>query len=170
MRCRPEPSLAQAALPTLGLLGGQALLLAPLAQAEDRQDIGDDTDGHDDDTEGHRPALLSRSQMRTLSDDELKDYNDVRCVWTANPNTIRTPQLAPTFELLDEIMASSIYDADHIRGAAVINAPQPWARRQSRPPTPAATTAGRSPAEPSRLPRTTGVCPWCTCPCRKESP
>jgi len=41
---------------------------------------------------------------------------------TANPNTIRTPQLAPTFELLDEIMASSIYDADHIRGAAVINA------------------------------------------------
>ena len=98
------------------------MLLAPLAQAEDRQDVGDGTDGHDDDAEGHRPTLLSRSQMRTLSDDELKDYNDIRCVWTANPNTIRTPQLAPTFELLDEIMASSIYDADHIRGAAVINA------------------------------------------------
>ena len=122
MRYRPEPSLAQAPLSALGHLSGQALLLAPLAQAEDRQDIGDGTDGHDDDAEGHRPALLSRSQMRTLSDDELKDYNDVRCVWTANPNTIRTPQLTPTFELLDEIMASNIYDADHIRGAAVINA------------------------------------------------
>jgi len=122
VRYRPEPSLARALLSALGHLSGQALLLAPLAQAEDRQDVGDGADGHDDDAEGHRPPLLSRSQMGTLSDDELKDYNDIRCVWTANPNTIRTPQLAPTFELLDEIMASSIYDADHIRGAAVINA------------------------------------------------
>lgn len=69
-----------------------------------------------------RPTLLSRSQMRTLGDDELEDYNDVRCVWNANPNTIRTPQLASTFGLLDEIMASNVRDADCLRGAAVIDA------------------------------------------------
>ena len=60
--------------------------------------------------------------MRTLSDDEPKDYNDVRCVWNANPITIRTPQLASTFELLDEIMASNVRDANRIRGTAVIDA------------------------------------------------
>ena len=98
------------------------LLLAPLTQAEDRQNVGDGTYGHDDDADRHRPALLSRSQMRTLSDDEPKDYNDVRCVWNANPITIRTPQLASTFELLDEIMASNVRDANRIRGTAVIDA------------------------------------------------
>ena len=39
---------------------------------------------------------------------ELEDYNDVRCVWNADPNTFRTPQPASTFGLLDEIMASNL--------------------------------------------------------------
>ncbi len=69
-----------------------------------------------------RPPLLSRSQMRALSEDELEDYNDVRCVWNANPATIHTPQLASTFRQLDEIMASNVRDADRLRGAAVIDA------------------------------------------------
>ena len=112
--------MAQAPLSVLARLGSQALLLSPLAHTEDRQDVGDSTAGHDDDADRHRLALLSRSQMRTLSDDELKDYNDVRCVWNANP--IRTPQLASTFELLDEIMASNVRDANRIRGTAVIDA------------------------------------------------
>ncbi len=53
---------------------------------------------------------------------ELEDYNDVRCVWNADPNTFRTPQPASTFGLLDEIMASNVRDADRRRGTAVIDA------------------------------------------------
>lgn len=69
-----------------------------------------------------RPALLSRSQMRALGEEELEDYNEARCVWNANPVTIHTPQLAATFGLLDEVMASNSRDADRLRGSAVIDA------------------------------------------------
>lgn len=71
-----------------------------------------------------RPSFetLSRAQMASLDAESLEDYNEARHVWNANLPTVRTHQLARSFELLDQIMASGRRDGDRLRGAAVIDA------------------------------------------------
>lgn len=73
---------------------------------------------------GPRPRfeVLTRRQMRRLDEDTLADYNEARCVWNANPPTIKTQQLALSFQVLDQVMASNRRDGDKLRGAGVIDA------------------------------------------------
>ncbi|MDO5740616.1 MAG: ATP-binding protein [Ornithinimicrobium sp.] len=69
-----------------------------------------------------RFEVLSRAQMRALDEDTLADYNEARCVWNANPPTIKTQQLTRAFQVLDQVMASGRRDGDKLRGSAVVDA------------------------------------------------
>ena len=73
---------------------------------------------------GSRPRfeVLNRAEMRALSADVLADYNEARCVWNANPATIKTQQLSRAFDVLEQVMASNRRYGDKLRGAAVIDA------------------------------------------------
>ncbi|ALU40845.1 ATP/GTP-binding protein [Kocuria flava] len=66
--------------------------------------------------------VLSRAQMDRLSEEELADYNEARIVWHANPPTVKTPQLARAYQVIDEVMASSRRDGSKLRGSVVIDA------------------------------------------------
>ena len=39
---------------------------------------------------GRGSRVLNRAEMRTLHAEALADYNEARCVWNANPATIKT--------------------------------------------------------------------------------
>lgn len=66
--------------------------------------------------------VLSRSQMGRLSEEELADYNEARIVWHANLPTVKTPQLAKAYEVIDEVMVSNRRDGSKLRGSVVIDA------------------------------------------------
>jgi hypothetical protein len=66
--------------------------------------------------------LLSRTQMAALDPVELEDYNEARMVWNANPPTVKTHQLAASFAIIDQVMASNRRDADRLRGLVVVDA------------------------------------------------
>lgn len=65
---------------------------------------------------------LSAHEFKSLSEEELEDYNDARAVWNANPPAMKTAQLVRAFGILDQVMASSYRDGDRLRGSAVIDA------------------------------------------------
>ncbi len=69
-----------------------------------------------------RFEVLSRTQMGALDEDILADYNEARCVWNANPPTVKTQQLTGAFQVLDQVMASGRRDGNKLRGSAVIDA------------------------------------------------
>ncbi|MGP5292545.1 TniB family NTP-binding protein [Brachybacterium tyrofermentans] len=73
---------------------------------------------------GSRPRfeVLNHAEMRALNAEALADYNEARCVWNANPATIKTQQLSRAFDVLEQVMASNRRDGDKLRGAAVIDA------------------------------------------------
>lgn len=66
--------------------------------------------------------VLSRGEMDALPKEAREDYDEARHVWNANLPTVRTHQLAHSFNPLNQIMASSRRDGDRLRGAAVIDA------------------------------------------------
>lgn len=68
-----------------------------------------------------RPELLTRTQLRKLSDDAADDYRERLADWHANFGTIATPQLLAVREELDLIVASNRQDSDRLRGAAAID-------------------------------------------------
>jgi len=69
-----------------------------------------------------RFEVLTGPQMRALDEDTLADYHEARCVWNANPPTIKTQQLTRAFQVLEQVMASGRRDGDKLRGSAVIDA------------------------------------------------
>lgn len=66
--------------------------------------------------------LLSRTDIRQLSEEEVEDYNEARMVWNANPPAVKTTQLSAAFSIMDQAMASNRRDGDRLRGSIVIDA------------------------------------------------
>lgn len=66
--------------------------------------------------------LLSREDLRQLSEEEVEDYNEARMVWNANPPAVKTTQLNSAFSIMDQAMASNRRDGDRLRGSIVIDA------------------------------------------------
>lgn len=66
--------------------------------------------------------LLSRTEVRQLSEEEVEDYNEARMVWNANPPAVKTTQLNAAFSIMDQAMASNRRDGDRLRGSIVIDA------------------------------------------------
>jgi len=69
-----------------------------------------------------QPELLTRKQIRALSDGALAAYNRRRRVWHANLGPIRTPQLIALHEDLWDIVDSNVQDGDKAKGAVAIDA------------------------------------------------
>lgn len=68
-----------------------------------------------------RPDLLTRAQLRALSDESAEEYREQLADWHANFGTIGTPQVLQLREELDLIVASNRQDGDKVRGAAAID-------------------------------------------------
>ncbi|PCC38830.1 ATP/GTP-binding protein [Brachybacterium alimentarium] len=69
-----------------------------------------------------RPRPPTPADPRTLGVEEVEDYEETRRIWNANPATIKTPQLAGAFALMDQVMASNYRDAGQLRGSVVLDA------------------------------------------------
>lgn len=68
-----------------------------------------------------RPEMLSRSQIRRLSESAADIYNRRRADWHNNIGPLRTPQLAALHEDLWVITDSSTQDGNHAKGAVALD-------------------------------------------------
>ena len=76
-------------------------------------------EGWRDLVEAHKreqPELLSKRQIRALSDNAADIYNEQRCDWHNNLGPFKTPQLAILHDALWDIMDSSTQDGNNARG------------------------------------------------------
>lgn len=69
-----------------------------------------------------RPRPPVPEDLEALGVVEREDYDEARMIWNANPATIKTPQLARAFTLMDQVMASNYRDVGQLRGSVVIDA------------------------------------------------
>lgn len=68
-----------------------------------------------------KPDLLSKAQVRRLSDAAADIYNQQRADWHNNLGPLRTPQLAALHENLWIIMDSNVQDGNKAKGAVAID-------------------------------------------------
>ncbi|MGW6880248.1 AAA family ATPase [Streptomyces goshikiensis] len=69
-----------------------------------------------------RPELLTRRQMKRLSEDALAEYNRGRRKWHANLGPLWTPQMEALHEDLWDIFDSNEQDSDKIKGGIALDA------------------------------------------------
>ncbi|MFF3860447.1 ATP-binding protein [Streptomyces sp. NPDC002209] len=69
-----------------------------------------------------RPELLTRTQLKALSEEARSDYDRQRRQWHANLGPIKTPQLAELHEDLWDIVDSNVQDGDKAKGAVAVDA------------------------------------------------
>lgn len=69
-----------------------------------------------------KPAVLTTSELKSLSSDELFEYDERRRNWHANIGPLATPQMIEAHESLWEIVDSNRQSAGHARGAVAIDA------------------------------------------------
>ncbi|MCX5377176.1 AAA family ATPase [Streptomyces sp. NBC_00091] len=69
-----------------------------------------------------RPELLTRTQVKDLSEEARADYDRQRRQWHANLGPIKTPQLAELHEDLWDIVDSNVQDGDKAKGAVAVDA------------------------------------------------
>nr|WSW58151.1 ATP-binding protein [Streptomyces sp. NBC_00998] len=69
-----------------------------------------------------RPEVLSRRQLKSLSEDALADYNRSRRKWHANLGPLVTPQMEALHEDLWDIFDSNDQDGDKVKGGIALDA------------------------------------------------
>ncbi|MEU0687025.1 ATP-binding protein [Streptomyces uncialis] len=69
-----------------------------------------------------RPELLTRRQLKALSDAARIEYERLRRKWHANLGPLQTPQMAALHEDLWDIVNSNDQDGDKVKGAIALDA------------------------------------------------
>ncbi len=69
-----------------------------------------------------KPALLNRTDLAGLSDQERRAYDESRAVWHANLGPYRTPGVIDAIEAIDTIVQSNRQDGHRVRTSAVLDA------------------------------------------------
>ncbi|SHL54876.1 AAA family ATPase [Streptomyces yunnanensis] len=69
-----------------------------------------------------RPELLSRRQLKKLSEEALAEYNRARRKWHANLGPLGTPQMNALHEDLWDIFDSNDQDSDKVKGGIALDA------------------------------------------------
>jgi len=69
-----------------------------------------------------QPELLTRSQLKELTDDALGEYNKSRRKHHANLGPLQTPQMAALHEDLWDIVDSNDQDGDKVKGGIAVDA------------------------------------------------
>lgn len=68
-----------------------------------------------------QPEIMSRREIRRLSDAAADIYNQRRCDWHNNIGPLKTPQLAALHDDLWVILDASTQDSNHAKGAVAID-------------------------------------------------
>lgn len=68
-----------------------------------------------------RPELLSKGEIRRLSESAREEYKVIRDGWHNNLGPFKTPQLAAVFEDLHDVLDSNAQDGHHAKGAVAID-------------------------------------------------
>lgn len=68
-----------------------------------------------------QPDLLSKKEIRRLSESAREEYKDLRDDWHDNLGPFKTPQLAALHEDLWDVMDSNAQDGHHSKGAVALD-------------------------------------------------